>query len=420
MSSYVQSLYRQAIDSERTDDKFLKKMEEKYSKNSIHNIKSNFKTLKTMCVIKGTTFESVVHEFTEMKNTVPEDKYLEIISKFLQDFIDFNMSSRPCPRCFVKNTNEFNSKKCPQCNDTQTVNGVNASAIGIYLAHMKKPLRYYGLLSGISNEDLHAELIMPTIDDEEPEPLTVPFIKAILDKVKGERKLYWQFVATSGTRGNEGIQILPEDCKFVDEEQMPVSTGENYFRIKIILRSSTTKSNKSREIFVAKEIQNDMERLIKNTPIGTPLFRKSNTTVQSVKNYNNRLFVDICKKLACEDPVMYGKLNERKNTGYHKFTFHSFRSFAVTQLNRVNYGFGHALAGHKVYMGMYNRLTVEQKKEYLEKSDEYLAIFTDAKTLSLKDKRIKELEDDAERRKTYYEDQNNKINARLIKLENKM
>lgn len=392
MSSYVQSLYRQAIDNERTDEKFIKKMEEKYSKNTQHSIKSNFKTLKIMCALKGTTFESVIEEFTEMKNTVSEDKYLEIISNFLQDLIEFNMSTRPCPRCFVKTPSKFPSKKCPQCHDTKMVNGVNASAIGIYLTHMKKPLRYYGLLSGISNEDLHAQLVMPTVEDEEPEPLTIPFIKAILDKVKGERKLYWQFVATSGTRGSEGIQILPEDCKFVDEEQMPVSVGEDYFRIKITLRSSITKSKKSREIFVAKEIQKDMERLIKNTPIGTPLFRKLNTSVQSVKRYNNKLFVDICEQLAYEDPRVYGKLNERKITGNHKFTFHSFRSFAVTQLNRVDYGFGHALAGHKVYMGMYNRLTVEQKKEYLEKSDEYLAIFTDAKQLNAKDRKIKELQ----------------------------
>ena len=121
------------------------------------------------------------------------------------------------------------------------------------------------------------------------------------------------------------------------------------------------------------------------------------------------MFTKICEKLAKKDPKTYGILAQRKETSRnHKFTFHSFRSFAVTMLNRVDYGFGHGVAGHSVYMGQYNRIQIEQKVEYLQKSDEYLAIFTDAKTLSLKDKRIKELEDDAERRKTYYEDQNNK------------
>jgi integrase len=415
MSSYVQNLYRETTGDGKSDDKFLKKMEGKYSTNTLHNIKSVFKKLKMMCVFKETTFDRVVEEFTELKKTESENKYLEVISKFLQDFIEFNLSSRPCPRCFVKNTNGFNSKKCPQCNNTKTVKGVDASAIGIYLTHMKKPLRYYGLLSGVSNEDMHAELDMPTVEDEEPEPLTAPFIRAILGKVKGNRKLYWWFVSGTGLRGVEGIQIMPEDCSFVNEDFVPVSSGEKYFRIRVNVRSEITKSKKSREVFVPKEVELEMERLIKNTPVGTPLFRKSNTLVETVKKYNNTLFVEICEELAREDPVMYGKLSERKKTKHHKFTFHSFRSFAVTGLNRVDYGFGHALAGHGVYMGRYNRLTVEQKKEYLEKSDEYLAIYSDIKKIMSKDNEIRKLKNDQERRDAFFQERFEKI-EKIMKL----
>jgi hypothetical protein len=368
-----------------------------------------------MCVFKETTFDRVVEEFTELKKTESESKYLEVISKFLQDFIEFNLSSRPCPRCFIKNNNRFRSKKCSQCDDTKTVKGVEASAIGIYLTHMKKPLRYYGLLSGVSNEDMHAELDMPTVEDEEPEPLTAPFIRAILGKVKGNRKLYWWFVSGTGLRGVEGIQIMPEDCSFVNEDFVPVSSGEKYFRIRVNVRSEITKSKKSREVFVPKEVELEMERLIKNTPVGTPLFRKSNTLVETVKKYNNTLFVEICEELAREDPVMYGKLSERKKTKHHKFTFHSFRSFAVTGLNRVDYGFGHALAGHGVYMGRYNRLTVEQKKEYLEKSDEYLAIYSDIKKIMSKDNEIRKLKNDQERRDAFFQERFEKI-EKIMKL----
>ena len=158
MSSYVQNLYKSTTDDEKSDERFLKKMEDKYSINTLHGIKSNFKTLKMMCVFKETTFDRVVEEFTELKKTESESKYLEVISKFLQDFIEFNLSSRPCPRCFIKNNNRFRSKKCSQCDDTKTVKGVEASAIGIYLTHMKKPLRYYGLLSGVSNEDRRTKI----------------------------------------------------------------------------------------------------------------------------------------------------------------------------------------------------------------------------------------------------------------------
>lgn len=417
MSSYVQNLYKSTTDDEKSDDRFLKKMENKYSVNSLHGIKSNFKTLKTMCVLKQTTFDRVVEELTELKKTESENKYLEVIAKLLQDFIDFNLSSRPCPRCFIKNNNSFRSKKCSQCGDTKTVKGVGASAIGIYLTHMKKPLRYYGLLSGVSNEDLHAELNMPTVEDEEAEPLTIPFIKAILGKVAGNRKTYWWFVSGTGLRGVEGVQIMPEDCSFVNEDFVPVSSGEKYFRIRIHVRSEITKSKKSREVFVPKEVEVEMERLIKNTPVGTPLFRKSDTSVETVKKYNNKLFVGVCEELSREDPVMYGKLSELKKTGSHKFTFHSFRSFAITGLNRVDYGFGHALAGHGVYMGRYNRLSVEQKSEYLIKSDEYLSIFTDSKTMALKDKVIAEQRQRIRDQDEYHKEYAQRVNARLLLLE---
>ena len=247
----------------------------------------------------------------------------------------------------------------------------------------RKPLKYFGILKGIATEDLTPELNIPTPDDEEPEPLTIPFIKAILNRATGNRKLYWWFASGAGTRGREGVTITPEDCKFVDDELNPVLDGEPYFRIKIQLKAKYTKKQKTRETWVPAEIQKDMERLIKSTPRGTPLFRKDASITNAVKQ-ENRMFTQICEKLAKENPKTYGILAQRKETSRnHKFTFHSFRSFAVTMLNRVDYGFGHGVAGHSVYMGQYNRIQIEQKKEYLQKSDEYLAIFTDAKTTKL-------------------------------------
>jgi integrase len=394
MSSYVQKLYERTVKTELSDQGFEEWLKERYSKGAVTSAKSAFKQLKIMVDVKnkGTTWNDIVQEFLVLQKENP-DNYLKLVQGFIQEFIDFSFHTRPCVRCYKKNpTDNYRGKRCPECQDTKEVSGVRAITIPNMITWIKKPMRYYGLLKGISNEDLRDDLILPTIEEEEPEPLTIPFIKAILNKVGGKRKLYWWFVATIGTRGSEGVQIVPSDCKFVDEEQMPVPYGQDYFRIKITLRAGTTKTKKSREIFVAKEIQKDMERLIKNTPDGTPLFRDPKSSITGTRDYNNELFREVCKDLADDDPNTFGILNKKKESGFYKFSFHSFRSFAVTQLNRVDYGFGHALAGHKVYMGMYNRLTVEQKKEYLEKSDEYLAIFTDAKQLNAKDRKIKELQ----------------------------
>lgn len=391
MSTYSQKLYDRTIGSKTTDEGFEAFLKKRFQSGSVSAGMSIFKQLKIMCDVQGTSWTQIIDDFTACKKTDP-DGYTKFVAGFIQDFIDFSLNPRPCVKCYWGKVEGWRGSRCPECKGTKQLRGVQAGTLPNMVSWVKKPMRYYGLLNGIANEDLRDKIIFPTIEEEEPEPLTVEFLKAILNEIGGKRKLYWWFVGTCGVRGSEGVQILPSDCKFVDEDMMPVPTGQPYFRIKITLRSKTTKTKKSREIFVAKEIQEQIETLIKNTPDGDFLFRESGTSVANTRDYNNQLFRETCDGLAKKNPALYGILGMKKKSGTHKFTFHSMRSFAVTMLNRVDYGFGHALAGHKVYMGMYNRLTVEQKKEYLEKSDEYLAIFTDTKQLNAKDRRIKELE----------------------------
>ena len=417
MSSFVQSLYNETQNKEKTEESFYQDLKLKVKPNSIKNCRSAFNNFKIMLNEEnGLQFANFVSEMLSAKKGLGAEQYLDICTKMLNKYIEFLINSRPCPRCYWGKK----EPRCVQCKGTKETPAIKPQVIPNTISQIRKPLKYFDILKGIATEDLTPELNIPTPDDEEPEPLTIPFIKAILNNTTGNRKLYWWFASGAGTRGQEGVTITPEDCKFVDDELNPVLDGEPYFRIKIQLKAKYTKKQKTRETWVPTEIQKDMERLIKSTPRGVPLFRKDSTVANAVKQ-ENRMFTKICEKLAKKDPKTYGILAQRKETSRnHKFTFHSFRSFAVTMLNRVDYGFGHGVAGHSVYMGQYNRIQIEQKVEYLQKSDEYLAIFTDAKTLSLKDKRIKELEDDAEKRKTYYEDQNNKINARLIKLEKRL
>tara|TARA_B110000467_G_C18334820_1_gene496580 strand:- start:64 stop:1356 length:1293 start_codon:yes stop_codon:yes gene_type:complete len=428
MSTYVQGLYKKTTFAEKSEEDFMAQMTKKYPKSTFKNIRTTLRAFKIMLLEKKynadflglrdtsesagmTTLTNVVNEFSELKNVQTPEIYLNVISKLIQDFIDYSLSEKKCTRCYFDEDDDA----CLKCGGSKIVKGVSATTVRRYVTYLKKVLKYYGLLGGVSTDDF--EFNLPTIEDEDPEPLTKPLIKAILEKVSGTRKLSWLFASGAGLRGAELFQILSGDCKFVDEDMQPVMEGEPYFRIKINLRSAITKGKKKRKTFAPQETQANLERLIKNTPPDQPLFRKPEIDMTNSKVYNNELFTEICEQLAIEDPKKYSILGERKASGHHKFTFHSFRSFAVTGLNRVDYGFGHALAGHSLYMGRYDRLTPEQWVEFLIKSDEYLSIFTDSKAMALKDKVIAEQRQKVKDLEEYQEAYARRVESRLAELE---
>ena len=54
------------------------------------------------------------------------------------------------------------------------------------------------------------------------------------------------------------------------------------------------------------------------------------------------------------------ELESRYQTNVHHITLHTFRSFFITKANKVEDGFGHALAGHGKYMKSYERWSDEE------------------------------------------------------------
>ena len=87
----------------------------------------------------------------------------------------------------------------------------------------------------------------------------------------------------------------------------------------------------------------------------------------------------------------------------------SLRSWFVTKCNRIDYGFGHALAGHDQYMKRYDRLTLEDKIELYLKAEKSLQVFEYLDDNN--EKKIKELEQK-------YEITNKKLELVLYMIEN--
>ena len=81
----------------------------------------------------------------------------------------------------------------------------------------------------------------------------------------------------------------------------------------------------------------------------------------------------------------------------------SLRSWFVTKCNRIDYGFGHALAGHDQYMKRYDRLTIEDKIELYHKAEKLLQVFEyvdedNERKIAGLEKKLKELESDKDER----------------------
>ena len=54
----------------------------------------------------------------------------------------------------------------------------------------------------------------------------------------------------------------------------------------------------------------------------------------------------------------------------------SFRSWFVTKCNRIDFGFGHALAGHETYMKRYDRISIKEKVDFYIRAEKTLQVNT--------------------------------------------
>jgi len=156
--------------------------------------------------------------------------------------------------------------------------------------------------------------------------------------------------------------------------------------------SQPIKSNsnsKPRKTFVTKETESYLLPILKKIKDDDLIFATNEDSLKSKhteEDYFTRLRIRI------------GFDGLRYDSGIHKITLHSFRSWFVTKCNRVDSDFGNALAGHQKYMKKYNRFTEKELCELFIKAEKTLSIFDrideeqQKKTEKLYLNRISELE----------------------------
>lgn len=380
MSNYINKLCSKAVKSSRSDKEFLEKLEN-FSDGSKKNIMGGVLQFKVMIDMNGSTVPDLVKDFGNIQD---KETKKEVAYSILQDYVNFMTHERPCGRCyFEEHEMTVVGRHCTTCKDTKTAKPLYASSVPIYLGYLKKYLRFFGILDGIADEDISGNVSMPTIMEEEYEPVTREMFRDMLEGLKNiRRRLFWHFIGTSGLRISEGCSLTKADFEFVDENDQR-TTLEKMIRIRVNVKANTTKKRKQRKSYVAREIETEMIKFLTNAPNDRPIFVTSNDATKAKKNEGD-LFRRSCKKLIEKYPV----LAEKKLSGVSKISIHSLRSYFITCANRVDYGFGHALAGHKQYMAQYDRLTPEQKMQMLDKSDERLKLFSEIQLESTQQSRL--------------------------------
>ena len=223
-------------------------------------------------------------------------------------------------------------------------------AVGIIRGY----LRYFGFR--ITSEDVKDNIVLSKVIEEEREPLSRENLQLIVNNSTGLRRAMYLVMSSSGMRIGETLQIRKRDFDF-----------DSYERVMIKLPAKITKTKKTRITFISKESEKELLRYIKNTSNDSFVFNPDNRKIEGFTINESKIFGRIREKLG---------MNDRYESGVSKVSLTgSLRSWFVSRCNRVDFGFGHALAGHDLYMKRYDRITLEEKVELYLKSEKTLQVF---------------------------------------------
>ncbi len=220
-----------------------------------------------------------------------------------------------------------------------------------YFKHLKQYLKHSGFQ--FTSEEIKDNVKLPSIVEAEHHALTLDEMKKIFDCVPPKHKALYFVLSSSGIRIKEAIQLRKRDFDL------------SLKRIKIVIPGKYTKTKKSRITFVSSETAEWLEPRLKRLKTDDLVFGTNEKPLHARQNEEERF--DRIRKNA--------GFTKRFESGWHEITIHSFRSWFITKTNRVDFGFGHALAGHGLYMGRYDRLTDSEKLELYIKTEPTLQIF---------------------------------------------
>jgi len=246
-------------------------------------------------------------------------------------------------------------------------NGHDPSTVRINFNLTKNYLNWYGF--EVYTEAVKTRINFPKKIEEEAYPITLDDIQLILNEANPQRRALYLFLSSTGMRIQETLKLRKRDLDF------------DFERIMVRIAGKYTKTRKPRKTFVTKETEKIIGEILKKKKDDDLIFASNEDSLKA-KHTEEDYFYRLRIRAG---------LTEKYDTGIHKITLHSFRSWFVTKCNRVDSDFGNALAGHGKYMKKYDRLNDSEKIELFIKAEPTLSIF-DHVDESKQQEKIKDLE----------------------------
>lgn len=313
--------------------------------------------------------ESRQEILADLQTLAEKNSIVDSVKTILQGFANHCLAEHPCNSCENGMIQKTNKKKnqCQACHGTMRKKALAINTYKNYNQQLRDYLRYHGVLRNVNEKEL--KVIIPKEIKEEKEALETPLLKKIIQTAIKKQLLY-QFMAMSGCRIGEALQLIPKDFVFVDENGMKTSRKE-YHRIKISIRGEIAKTRQSRHTFLHREIEDQILEVIDKKKSNEPIFGNE-THIQYQVTREGAGFQELRDRMVKQGVK---ELADKYLTGISKVTLHTLRSWFVSQTNKVDFGFGHALAGHELYMKNYNRHTKKEMLDLWKKAEIKMALF---------------------------------------------
>ena len=207
------------------------------------------------------------------------------------------------------------------------------------------------------------------------EPFTHAEIRLVCDIASSDRKILYMTLKDTGMRVGEAIQLIKSD---IDTVKNP---------IEIHIRAETTKTRKSRTVFVTSETCPMLINRLKKLNDSDLVFATNDDPQKAVRN-ETLMFKYYRNKS--------GMTEKYSHNGRHKKNIHSFRAFACTQIAEVHgEEFAHGYIGHSKYMEMYIRR--KEKLPQMFKQCENNLMLYESVIVVEQDDRVKKLEEQQEK-----------------------
>ena len=304
------------------------------------------------------TEDQVVQELKMVKKTQADDEYKDyLFNKIAQPFID-----------------ELSKVYDP----------VN---VKVLFSYFKRYLVWSGIV--IYREESKIHLRFPKKSKDEKHILTKDEVRAICNVASPKRRMLYLVLASSTMRIAETVQLRKRDIEVKDG------------KVTIRIKAPYTKTKEARHTFITQEASEVLIPHLEKIKDDELVFG-TNENVDFAKSREEQSFSGYRKKAGfCNcDEVGRKKCKGRyPTTTHHKISLHSFRSYSIKTINRIDFGLGNSLAGHGYYMMTYDGMELEEKRALYKQAEQNLSIFTSTKEMDNLTQRNEVLQDEIARLK---------------------